>query len=110
MLKSWKEYPLPTPYYHFFLQMKKILSKNKKPSHTALKNSLRLGKLAFVLCFVRFLSQGKHVTLQFNQTKCKTQTYIHMKKEKAKDQDKSSKTNTNPYIPYYFPTLSIHLV
>ena len=44
-----------------------ILITNKKPSQTALKNSLRLGKLAFVLCFVRFLSQAR--TLHFNSIK-----------------------------------------
>ena len=99
MLKRRKEYPLPTPYYHFFLQMKTFWV---KPSQTALKNSLRLGKLAFVLCFVRFLPQAH--TLHFNSIKpnAKHKHTYTLKRKRPK-----TKTNLQRQIQIpTFPTIS----
>ena len=109
VLKIWEEH---TTYYHFIPipPNENILNTNKKNKHSCPEQFFKTRSKSICSLFCTNSFSCSHVKLQFNQTKRKTQTYIHIKKEKTKNKDKSSKTNTNPYIPYYFPTLSIHLV
>ena len=104
VLKIWEEH---TTYYHFIPipPNENILNTNKKTSTAALNNSLRPGQITSVLCFVRILSHAH--TLHFKSIKpnAKHKHTYTLKRKRPK-----TKTNTNPNIPYYFPTLSIHLV